>query len=812
MENRLGPVVGAGQSGASYSISDTEMAAGSTFGGPKCVCVLKATGAIEKIYSSDCGKTVIGGVVAHHWDRRTGIALTALPGSFVIHPEHQEHLFSLSNGVDVREDIFVLSSKPDGTSVDPPAVYYDIELHNPTSQSVRIETYGFALLRGDTEHDVCTRFDKQHNALVASNKSDEAVARIFACSVPVTSWEATMDHGKAIATSSPGILSNQAHAPASDPLGILHVSHELKPGQRARFYFVVTFSAGGERDALRALNGLPDAAQALLSTRTYYHEILNRSVVLTPDAQVNRGVLWAKANMLRTMLLASTGWCFVNDPSRSNNSVARDTAWFAFGADYIVPEFAEASLLWYAEHLEPTGMVVEYYDIRNGETADYKLNINDNTPLLIIALWHHYSTTQNKAFLQHVYPVARKAANYILSQRNEQGLVWCTAAGTADWGIVGWRNVIEGYRLSGATTELNSECYAALQAISHMARVLDEHDQSKRFKTEADALRAAINAHLLDSQTGLYYLNIDLNGDRRSDVTSDLIFPVMFGVADDETAAGIISRLNAEEFWTEAGIRTVPRNAPNYEPIHGFGLLGGVWVGVAFWYAFAVAKFNPGFMAEALAHSFAHYSKDPRRNNTVPGQFSEWLHGETLVNQGMMLSPWFPPRYLWAAIEGAAGLDLSGGTPSINPRLSPDWKWIGVRDLPLGDQLLTWFAVRVPELQVYTNFHFQQSASYLSYETDITSTLRIGGDAAVGLAFREDENLVLFAGNTSDRTVTTAIAVTDGLSGSYAMRFFNSLRGGWVEGLTVSAEELQCGMPVQLDRKGFCVFDLRQEA
>ena len=67
------------------------------------------------------------------------------------------------------------------------------------------------------------------------------------------------------------------------------------------------------------------------------------------------------------MLLAQTGWCFVNDPSRSSNSVARDTAWFAFGADYVVPDFAEKSLLWYAEHLERRGMVVEYYDVRDGK-------------------------------------------------------------------------------------------------------------------------------------------------------------------------------------------------------------------------------------------------------------------------------------------------------------------------------------------------------------------------------------------------------------------------------------------------------------
>ena len=120
--------------------------------------------------------------------------------------------------------------------------------------------------------------------------------------------------------------------------------------------------------------------------------------------------------------------------------------------------------------------------------------------------------------------------------------------------------MIPNYRLSGATTEVNSECYAALQTVSHMARVLGKHADGAFFKGAAEALREAINAHLLDSESHLYYLNIELDGTKRSDCTSDMVFPLMFGVADDETAARIIARLSREEFWTAAGIRTVPAN------------------------------------------------------------------------------------------------------------------------------------------------------------------------------------------------------------------------------------------------------------
>ena len=794
-----------------YDVSDQQIAAGSTLGSPKATMIIKATGAIEKFYSTDVGLEMFGTVLLNHWDDRTGTPLSAMPGTFRIHPEHQEHLFHLSNGVRVHEDLFVLSGKPIGKNVDPPAGYYHIELFNDTQDAVQISTYAFAQLRGNTPRGIASKYSSKHRAIVAWNQENETLARIIGSDVEPTSYEVTVGNGSENTPSSPGMLSDTTVESDGDPMAALHFLHILEPGEFARFHLILSFSNQGRAGAQRTYAKCPPADAAMRRTRAYYNEILDRAVVICPDENVNRGVLWAKANMLRTQSLAPTGWCFVNDPTRSNNSVGRDTAWFAYGADYITPEFCRDSLLWYAEHLEKSGMVVEYYDIRSGKTADYKLNINDNTPLLILAMWHHYNVSGDLVFLKHVYPRAIKAARYILSQRNEQGLVWCTAKGTSDWGIVGWRNVIKNYRLSGATTEVNSECYAALQTVSHMARVLKKHDETVAFKKAAEVLRQAINEHLLDPLTKLYYLNIDLDGSKRSDCTADMVFPVMFGIADDEVAARIIARLSNEDFWTDAGIRTVPRTAVNYGPTHGYGLLGGVWVGVSFWYAVAAARFNPARMAHSLAASFQHYSSDPRRNNTVPGQFSEWLHGETLVNQGMMLSPWFPPRYLWAAIEGAAGLDISSGTPTVNPRLAPEWQWMGVSNVPFRGKNLTWFAARLPELQMYGNFQFDRSTTSLEYEDDVSKSVSTIGDAVASIALRRGGDIVVFAGNTSAHTVATAVTLDMPLTGSYSVRAFNSLRRAWVDGEDLDAAALRRGIALELAGKGFCVIELRQE-
>ncbi len=807
--------IGPSHQGGIYSLPDTELAIGSTLGGPKVACIIKATGALQTVYAIDIGQALFGTVLLRHYDADTGMHLEQdQAGTFILHPGHQEHKFGLPPGLAVRETVFVLNGAPDADgSVGPPAVYLAVELHNDGPNPARVVTYAYADLRGNTGHDVIAEYDAGLDALVAWNVSQPDWVRVFGSSDTPDSYETTLDYGKAVASSDPGALSNQTAAP-TDPLGVLRHVRKVKTGETVRFYYRLSFGSG-RTEATANYKACPSAADGLDKTIAHYADVLGRAVLMTPNPQVNRGVLWAKANMMRTMVKAATGWCFVNDPTRSNNSVGRDTCWFAYGGDYLTPDFTHDSLLAYVHNQEESGKVVEYYDIRNGKTADYDLNVNDNTPLLVLALWHHYNTTGDAGFLKDVYPAAAKAANYLLLQRNEQGLVWCTATGTSDWGIIGWRNVITNYRLSGASTEVNSECYAALLTASHMARVLGKHDESAVFLSEAEALKTAINMHLKNPSNGLYYLNIDIDGYPRSNVTSDLVFPVMFGVADEETSAQIISRLSDADFWTAAGIRTTPRNAPDYDPDGNnqgpYGLLGGVWLGCSFWFAFAAAKHNTEFMDHALSASFRNFSMDPRRNNTVPGQFSEWLHGETLTNEGMMLSPWDPPRYLWAAVEGVAGLDPSGGGVSLRPRLANDWKWLGIQNLPFRGKRLTYFVVRTPDLQTYTNFHPQDSDPYQAFDEDISAQVYVGLDCVCALGLRSGDRLILFAGNTSEQTISTSLQVEAPLSGAYRARVYESLLGGWVDRGLIPAERLQQGHVLRIERKGFTLLELTQE-
>ncbi len=800
-----------------YRVPDGAMAAGSTLGAPKVCTVIKATGAIEKVYSADWGETVFGTVVLHHWDDETGAHLAPRAGNFYLHPEHQERRFALSNGVDVHEDIVVLNglSGEDEDDVDPPATYYTVRLRNDTDKTARIASYAFCQLGGETTDAATRRFtvvyDEDLRALVAWNDQEPDRAHVFGCSTRPASVATALDHARAVAETCPGALPGPAEATTTAPVGAFHLVHTLRPGDEVSFSYLLSFADGGRSGAARVYRSCPTAAEALARTTVHYHDVLTRATLLTPDARINRGVLWAKANMLRSELKPPTGWGFTNNPTKSSKAVARDTAWFAFGADYVTPRFARASLLAFVRNQRDNGLIVEDYDMRTGETHDLGFNINDDTPLLILALWRHYTIAGDDDFLREVYPCVAKAARRILSQRNAQGLVWCDADGTGGQGIIGWRNALQGYRLSGATTEVNAECFAALDRAATMARIMGAGEEADLFTRAANDLKDAINTHLYNPDNGLYDLNIDVDGRARGDVTSDLVFPAMFGVADDVTVARIVKRLSSADFWTQGGIRVVPRDAPDYSPDQGSGLRGGVWAGSAFWFAFAAARFSPAFMADALGSTFENYARDPRRSNTVPGQFSEWLHGETLVNEGMMLSPWFPPRYLWAAIEGAAGFDADANGARLSPRLAPDWTWMGVRALPYRGRSLTWLVARLPEERLYTTYTFDASPPAALYEEDITASIHTDADQAVTLGLRRADGLLLFAGNTSDCTITVTLRVDDPPAGSYHRRAYDSMARRWSDDEPTDAGELRRGVTVQIERKGFSLIELTRQ-
>jgi len=234
-----------------------------------------------------------------------------------------------------------------------------------------------------------------------------------------------------------------------------------------------------------------------------------------------------------------------------------------------------------------------------------------------------------------------------------------------------------------------------------------------------------------------------------------------------------------------------------------------VWPGLTWWYAFAAARYHPSFMVRALRSSFEHYAANPKTNNTVPGQFSEWFDGESLVNRGMRLSPWEPPRFLWAAVEGVCGLMLTPGLPQVNPLVPGDWKWVALRRLPYHGQELTYFAARnaqEPGFYIYANCDMETAHRKEIYDEDISEHVYAFSSSAELVAFRRKNELAILVGNVGTQTSVVPVNLQEVIDPAkdYTLRVYNSERGDW-EGAKHQKGSAFAALAVSIESNGYRV-------
>jgi glycogen debranching enzyme len=395
--------------------------------------------------------------------------------------------------------------------------------------------------------------------------------------------------------------------------------------------------------------------------------------LITPDPLVNQAFLYAKDNLARCMRWYSLGWGMSNAPHDYTIVVGRDTGWMCIGTDYIAPWFAPAALKAFRDRQKPNGQILEFIDMESGRTEDYGLNMADNTPFYLWAVSHHWQQFHDPAFRQDFLPSARAAAEYLLAEVDERGLLNTRPAGVETRGISSWRNIIAGAVIAGEVTEINALAVQALRLAADFAA-------EPRYAAAADGLAAAINEHLWVGDR--YALNF-YEGQLNPQATGDLVFPIFTGVASTDQAASIFERLAAPDFWTRCGLRTVPNSDPAYHPTHGYGLVGGSWPNLTLWYAAAIAPHDPDRALEAL-RMVARPVVESDHPTLNAGEFAEWFHGDDDSCPGMPLSPWVAPTYIWAILEGLLGLVWRNGLPTFAPHWPQGWDSVQIKRLPSG--------------------------------------------------------------------------------------------------------------------------------
>ena len=810
----------------SYHVPANRLGMGSSLGNSALWVNTKNSGDIERIFCVATGKTLVGSFSVRYglvgrplrylWLGReqdsnekpyTPLDATQAEVTFDIHPAYQRRRFTLAAALNVRETVFLSLLARDRAQSDPPVLYYLIEIENAAARNHKLRTTGFARLRGETPDDVTAEYDPSLQGLVATNSGSGKPTRILACTQAPVAYETSFDFGHVYDVAQLRALRNSCDA-RGDILGALQVEIDLEPGERRLFAFEIGVYDDEPDEARAAHKAIAPGFDALEIAIAHLEDTIHRSEVITPDPVINDGAVWSKANMRRVMAKYPTGWLFTNDPGNTSNVVCRDCAWFVVGNNYFMPEFSRSLLDKWAALQYSDGKLPEFVDALTDEPQDDGLNINDDTPLYVMAANHYYRATGDLDWLRRIYPSLAKAGRHIVSQMDQRDLVYCSANDPRGdvWAIASWRNIIPNYSINGAVTEINAECVAALRYLARLAEHIPGNDaDAEYFTAYSRRIREAMAKHLVNPDNGMFYLNIGVRGEAHTDLTGDEVFPVMFGACDEETSFRIISRLNAPDFWTSAGLRTASKLDPRYDPAAYSGLIGGVWPGLTWWYAFAAAPFHPEFMVKALRSSFEHYAEDPCRYNTVPGQFSEWFDGESLVNRGMRLSPWEPPRFLWAAIEGICGFTLTGELPQIQPLVPEDWTWLALRRVPYHNEEISYFAVRAHDgFRIYATCEIDTNHPHSVYLADASDDIPIFSRDARVVAFQREDETILLVGNVTTTFVNVPVDLSAILAAGakYRLSVDNPKRDEWETGAVIAGEEA-ASVTVTIEGQGY---------
>ncbi len=529
----------------------------------------------------------------------------------------------------------------------------------------------------------------------------------------------------------------------------------VQPGAVTAVAFTMAVSGKGEAAALALHRETPSAGDALAEAQAYYERLRRTGYIRTPDALINRAIDWAKINTVRVQHRYPAGSGFTNDPAQ-DVVVVRDAAWYALGSDYLTPAFSRGLFDLIAQYgIEEGGKVTEFIMACSDPPfkSDYDLNINDDTPLIACAAYHHYSVTHDRAALERLWPMVRGACDWIISQIRG-GLIVAHSQEANVWGISGWRNIIPQSQISGAVTEINVECARALRLAASLARILGDGETADRYRDAGDKLKDAINERLVSERTGLYVLNVDPEGERHHDITGDQIFPVLFAIADSERKKKILDLLYTPEFWTPFGVRTVGKHQEEYDPDHGVQLLGGIWPNLTAWVAYCSKTHAPRRLVSAMRNiwKISEVENPKAYQNVMPGLFPERLSGETFKSRGMAMSPWMPPTYLWLAYEGLLGFEPSPDGLRVNPHLPPDWKWVGVREAPIMGTTMSCFYYR---RTLYSSIPVASRGPCVVLDEDVTR--HIDCDAPFAVALADEKQTLVFVGTDHAGTFSLRI-------------------------------------------------------
>jgi alpha-L-rhamnosidase len=157
----------------------------------------------------------------------------------------------------------------------------------------------------------------------------------------------------------------------------------------------------------------------------------------------------------------------------------------------------------------------------------------------VLGLADYYLYSGDTSFVDQELPVLKGELAWNATQLDSNGLLVTNSSDNADWDFYdGGKN--------GEVTEYNMLYYKALLDGATLASAAGDSTDAATYTSDAASLKNAINAHLYNSGTGLYYLSNEDTSTVAQDANS---LAVLYGVAPASDDATILAGLKSD-LWT----------------------------------------------------------------------------------------------------------------------------------------------------------------------------------------------------------------------------------------------------------------------
>ncbi len=471
-------------------------------------------------------------------------------------------------------------------------------------------------------------------------------------------------------------------------LGVTNKGHETRT-------IAIAASPKNDTEAEGTYRRLSTSYSTLLrESAEYYQTYLERTVDISiPDRQLQTAYDWSRISVIQGLVdNPFLGSSLVAGYGASGDSQRPGFAWF-FGRDALWTSLAldaagdftttHTALDFLSKYQREDGKVPHEVSQAASFTPwfkdyPYPYASADATPLFIIAMNDYVTGSGDVAYAKEKWNSIWKAYEFLRSTYDARGFAQNFGFGH------GW---LEGGPLLPVKTELYQSGLGleALQALSHLALLVDKKDVSEDLKRQFDRQRSLLNIAFWSAEKKTFAYALDKD-DKRLDTTSVLAtVPMWFGLLDEAKAEATIDQLATSDHQTDWGMRIISARNTIYNP--GGYHNGSVWPLFTGWAATGEYRYHRAIPGYSNLRSNALLIQ-----NGALGHVAEVFSGD--YNQQTLGSA---PDQIWSAamvvnplLRGLFGLDVDATVHRLTfaPHVPADWASFRIGNLRVGSVAL----------------------------------------------------------------------------------------------------------------------------